>query len=49
MLPTDLRKPLGVTRPLVGARDYRGGRMGVGEGEVAELRDTSKLRERDNL
>jgi TRAP-type transport system periplasmic protein len=35
VLPTDLRKPLGVTRPLVRARDYRGGRMGVGEGEVA--------------
>jgi TRAP-type C4-dicarboxylate transport system substrate-binding protein len=24
VLPTDLRKPLGVTRPLVRARDYRG-------------------------
>jgi TRAP-type C4-dicarboxylate transport system substrate-binding protein len=31
VLPTDLRKPLGVTRPVVRARDYRGGRMGVGE------------------
>jgi hypothetical protein len=41
VLPTDLRKPLGVTRPLVRARDYRGGRMGVGEGEVAKATVTA--------
>jgi TRAP-type transport system periplasmic protein len=36
VLPTYLRKPLGVTRPLVKAKDYRGARMGVREGEVAK-------------
>jgi TRAP-type C4-dicarboxylate transport system substrate-binding protein len=41
VLPTDLRKPLGVTRPLVRARDYRGGRMGVGEGEIAKATVTA--------
>jgi TRAP-type C4-dicarboxylate transport system substrate-binding protein len=35
VLPTDLRKPLGLSRPLVRAGDYRGARMGVGEGELA--------------
>jgi TRAP-type C4-dicarboxylate transport system substrate-binding protein len=39
VLPTDLRKPLGVTRPLVRARDYRGARMG--EGEVAKATVTA--------
>jgi TRAP-type transport system periplasmic protein len=41
VLPTDPRKPLGVTRPLVRARDYRGARMGVGEGEVAKATVTA--------
>jgi TRAP-type C4-dicarboxylate transport system substrate-binding protein len=41
MLPTDLHKPLGVTRPLVKAKDYRGARMGVGEGEVAKATFTA--------
>jgi TRAP-type C4-dicarboxylate transport system substrate-binding protein len=36
VLPTDLRKPLGLSRLLVKARDYRGARMGVREGEVAK-------------
>jgi TRAP-type transport system periplasmic protein len=40
-LPTDLRKPLGVTRPLVKAKDYRGARIGVGEGEVAKATVTA--------
>jgi TRAP-type C4-dicarboxylate transport system substrate-binding protein len=35
VLPTDLRKPLGLSRPLVAAKDYRGARIGVREGEVA--------------
>ena len=39
VLPTDLRKPLGVTRPVVRARDYRGARMG--EGEVAKATVTA--------
>jgi TRAP-type transport system periplasmic protein len=41
VLPTDLRKPLGVTRPLVTVEDYRGARMGVGEGEVAKATVTA--------
>jgi hypothetical protein len=41
LLPTDLRKPLGVTRPLVKAKDYRGARMGVREGEVAKATVTA--------
>jgi TRAP-type C4-dicarboxylate transport system substrate-binding protein len=41
VLPTDLRKPLGVTRPLVKAKDYRGARMGMGEGEVAKATVTA--------
>jgi TRAP-type C4-dicarboxylate transport system substrate-binding protein len=41
VLPTDLRKPLGVTRPLVRAGDYRGARMGVGEGELAKATVTA--------
>jgi TRAP-type C4-dicarboxylate transport system substrate-binding protein len=36
LLPTDLRKPLGITRPLVAVDDYRGARIGVREGEVAK-------------
>jgi TRAP-type C4-dicarboxylate transport system substrate-binding protein len=41
LLPTDLRKPLGLSRPLVTARDYRGARMGVREGEVAKATFTA--------
>jgi TRAP-type C4-dicarboxylate transport system substrate-binding protein len=41
VLPTDLRKPLGVTRPLVTVEDYRGARIGVGEGEVAKATVTA--------
>jgi TRAP-type C4-dicarboxylate transport system substrate-binding protein len=41
VLPTYLRKPLGVTRPLVTAKDYRGARMGVREGEVAKATFTA--------
>jgi TRAP-type C4-dicarboxylate transport system substrate-binding protein len=41
VLPTDLRKPLGVTRPLVTVEDYRGARMGVGEGELAKATVTA--------
>jgi TRAP-type C4-dicarboxylate transport system substrate-binding protein len=36
VLPTDLRKPLGLSRPLVAAEDFRGARIGVREGEVAK-------------
>ncbi len=36
VLPTDLRKPLGLSRPLVRVSDYRGARIGVREGEVAK-------------
>jgi TRAP-type C4-dicarboxylate transport system substrate-binding protein len=36
VLPTRLRKPLGVSRPLVTAEDYRGARVGTREGEVAK-------------
>jgi TRAP-type C4-dicarboxylate transport system substrate-binding protein len=41
VLPTDLGKPLGVTRPLVTVEDYRGARMGVGDGEVAKATVTA--------
>ena len=41
VLPTNLRKPLGVTRPLVTAKNYRGARMGVGEGELAKATVTA--------
>jgi len=41
VLPTELRKPLGLTRPLVRAKDYRGARMGVREGEVAKATFTA--------
>jgi TRAP-type C4-dicarboxylate transport system substrate-binding protein len=41
VLPTYLRKPLGVTRPLVRAKDYRGARVGVREGEVAKATFTA--------
>jgi TRAP-type C4-dicarboxylate transport system substrate-binding protein len=36
VIPKDLRKPLGVARPLVTVKDYRGARIGVREGEVAK-------------
>ncbi len=35
VLPAQLRKPLGVSRPLVTVKDYRGARIGVREGEIA--------------
>jgi TRAP-type transport system periplasmic protein len=41
VLPTYPRKPLGVTRPLMTAKDYRGARMGVREGEVAKATFTA--------
>jgi TRAP-type C4-dicarboxylate transport system substrate-binding protein len=36
VLPTRLRKPLGLSRPLVSVKDYREARIGVREGEVAK-------------
>jgi TRAP-type transport system periplasmic protein len=36
VLPTRLRKPLGVSRPLVRVEDYQGARIGTREGEVAK-------------
>ena len=41
VLPTDLRKPLGLSRPLVGVEDYRGARIGVREGGVAKATFTA--------
>ena len=41
VLPTRLRKPLGVSRPLVTAEDYRGARVGIREGEVAKATFTA--------
>jgi TRAP-type C4-dicarboxylate transport system substrate-binding protein len=41
LLPTDLRKPLGLSRPLVRAKDYQGARIGVREGEVAKATFTA--------
>jgi TRAP-type C4-dicarboxylate transport system substrate-binding protein len=41
MLPTDLRKPLGLSRPLVAVKDYQGARIGVREGEVAKATFTA--------
>jgi TRAP-type C4-dicarboxylate transport system substrate-binding protein len=41
VLPTRLRKPLGLSRPLVAAEDYRGARIGVREGEVAKATFTA--------
>jgi TRAP-type C4-dicarboxylate transport system substrate-binding protein len=41
VLPTDLRKPLGLSRPLVAVKDYRGARIGVREGEVAKATFTA--------
>ena len=41
VLPTDLRKPLGLSRPLVAVKDYRGTRIGVREGEVAKATFTA--------
>jgi TRAP-type C4-dicarboxylate transport system substrate-binding protein len=36
VLPGDLRKPLGLSRALVSASDYRGARVGIRPGKVAE-------------
>jgi Bacterial extracellular solute-binding protein, family 7 len=41
VLPTDLSKPLGLSRPLVAVSDYRGARIGVREGEVAKATFTA--------
>jgi TRAP-type C4-dicarboxylate transport system substrate-binding protein len=41
VLPTDLRKPLGLSRPLVAVEDYRGARIGVREGELAKATFTA--------
>jgi TRAP-type C4-dicarboxylate transport system substrate-binding protein len=41
LLPTDLRKPLGLSRPLAAVKDYRGARIGVREGEVAKATFTA--------
>jgi TRAP-type C4-dicarboxylate transport system substrate-binding protein len=41
VLPTRLRKPLGLSRPLVAVEDYRGARIGVREGEVAKATFTA--------
>jgi len=41
VLPTHLRKPLGLSRPLVAVEDYRGARIGVREGQVAKATFTA--------
>ena len=41
VLPAQLRKPLGVSRPLVTVKDYRGTRIGVREGEIAKATFTA--------
>ena len=41
VLPTDLRKRPGLSRPLVGVEDYRGARIGVREGGVAKATFTA--------
>jgi TRAP-type C4-dicarboxylate transport system substrate-binding protein len=41
VLPAQLRKPLGVSRPLVTVKDYQGARIGVREGEVAKATFTA--------
>jgi TRAP-type C4-dicarboxylate transport system substrate-binding protein len=41
VLPTDLRKPLGLSRPLVAVKDYRGARIGVREGNLAKATFTA--------
>jgi TRAP-type C4-dicarboxylate transport system substrate-binding protein len=41
VLPTDLRKPLGLSRPLVAVEDYRGARIGVREGAIAKATVTA--------
>jgi TRAP-type C4-dicarboxylate transport system substrate-binding protein len=41
VLPAQLRKPLGVSRPLVTVKDYRGARIGVREGEIAKATFTA--------
>jgi TRAP-type transport system periplasmic protein len=41
VLPAQLRKPLGVSRPLVTVKDYQGARIGVREGEIAKATFTA--------
>jgi TRAP-type C4-dicarboxylate transport system substrate-binding protein len=41
VIPTHLRKPVGVSRPLVTVKDYRGARIGVREGEIAKATFTA--------
>jgi TRAP-type C4-dicarboxylate transport system substrate-binding protein len=41
VLPTDLNKPLGLSRPLLAVSDYRGARIGVRKGEVAKATFTA--------
>ena len=41
VLPAQLRKPVGVSRPLVTIKDYRGARIGVREGEIAKATFTA--------
>jgi TRAP-type C4-dicarboxylate transport system substrate-binding protein len=41
VLPTELRKPLGLSRPLVAVEDYRGARIGVREGQIAKATFTA--------
>jgi len=41
VLPTQLRKPLGLSRPLVTVKDYRGARIGIRESQVAKATFTA--------
>jgi TRAP-type C4-dicarboxylate transport system substrate-binding protein len=41
VLPAQLRKPVGVSRPLVTVKDYEGARIGVREGELAKATFTA--------
>lgn len=41
VLPAQLRKPVGVSRPLVTVKDYRGARIGIREGEIAKATFTA--------
>jgi TRAP-type C4-dicarboxylate transport system substrate-binding protein len=41
VLPAQLRKPLGVSGPLVTVKDYQGARIGVREGEIAKATFTA--------
>ena len=41
VLPAQLRKPVGVSRPLVTVKDYQGARIGVREGEIAKATFTT--------